>query len=55
MAGNYSPQLPNNSKNNNEYKKLCKKVAIIWGNFTPITRDWEKTKREISCNSKRFG
>jgi hypothetical protein len=31
-SGPLSPQLPNNGKISNEYKKYCNKVAIIMGN-----------------------
>jgi hypothetical protein len=36
------PQLPNNGKNNYEYKKLCNNVAIIWGNNIPICERLEE-------------
>jgi hypothetical protein len=27
-------------------KNCCNNLAIIWGNFAPICKDWDKTKKE---------
>ena len=55
MAGHFSPAIAKLGQKHYVYKKLCKKVAIIWGNFPPICKDWEKTNKEISSNLREIG
>jgi hypothetical protein len=46
-VGTFYPRIAKIWQKHYEYRNSCNKVAINWGNFIPICKDWDKNNRKI--------